>query len=63
MCFGSVKIPAQPKPPQPEDAKVAALRERQSRAGALGFGSTILGGAMGQSSAGASTAPKTLLGG
>lgn len=63
MCFGSVKIPPQPKPPRPEDANVAALRERQSRAGALGFGSTILGGAMGSSNASASTAPKSLLGG
>jgi hypothetical protein len=38
----------------------AALRERQKRAGGLGFGSTILGGSMGTSSA--STAPKSLLG-
>lgn len=62
MCFGSVKIPAAPKPPQPEDAKVAALRERQSRAGALGFGQTLLAGGLGGASGQASVAPKTLLG-
>jgi len=38
-----------------------ALRERQKRSGAMGFGSTILGGAMGSSTA--NTAPKSLLGG
>jgi hypothetical protein len=46
----------------PEDAMSAALRERQRRAGGLGFGSTILGGAMGGQQS-ASTAPKSLLGG
>jgi hypothetical protein len=60
MCFSAPKIPAPPKQPQPEDAMTAALRERQKRAGGLGFGSTILGGSMGTSSA--STAPKSLLG-
>jgi hypothetical protein len=60
MCFGSVKVPPPPKQPQPEDAMTAALRERQKRAGGLGFGSTVLGGSMGTSSA--STSPKSLLG-
>jgi len=38
----------------------AALRERQKRAGGLGFGQTMLGGSMGTSTA--TTAPKSLLG-
>lgn len=62
MCF-SPKIPAQPKPPQPEDAMAAGLRERQKRAGALGFGNTILGGQLGSTDQGGGTQPKTLLGG
>lgn len=61
MCFSAPKIPPAPKPPTPEDAMTAALRERTKRSGALGFGSTVLGGSMGSSSA--STAPKSLLGG
>lgn len=60
MCF-SPKIPAQPKPPQPEDAMAAGLRERQKRAGALGFSQTLLGGGLGNSDTGG-TQPKTLLG-
>lgn len=62
MCFSSPKLPTPPPQPRPEDAMSAGLRERQKRSGAMSFGSTILGGAMG-GTATANTAPKSLLGG
>lgn len=62
MCWTpKIKTQASPSPPQPEDINAAGLRERQKRAGALSFGSTILGGSLGSSDT-ATTAPKSLLG-
>lgn len=61
MCFAP-KIPAPPRPPQPEDASLAGLRERQRLAGAHGWSSTILTSGLGTPAAPVSQ-PKTLLGG
>lgn len=60
MCF-TPKIPPAPKPPMPEDIASAGLREKQRRAGALGFGQTV-GTLLGSPDAPATTSPKTLLG-
>ena len=61
MClFKMPKMPPIPRPPMPEDATAAAARERQKRAGAAGFSSTILSSPLG--SAAGQVVQKTLLG-
>lgn len=60
MCIAP-KFQAPPKPVQQVDAATAGLRERQRRANASGFQSTILTSSLGDTTRPA-TAPKTLLG-
>lgn len=60
MCLPSSKVPPSPKTPTPEDAVAAGNRELMKRAGAKGFSSTILGGALPQTPN--ATPAKTLLG-
>lgn len=61
MCLKAPKITPAPTTPTPEDASVTADKALQKRAGAKGFGSTILGGALQPQT---NTTPmKTILGG
>lgn len=61
MCLKAPKITPPPPTPGPEDANVTADKMLQKRAGAKGFGATILGGAL-QPQPNA-TPMKTILGG
>lgn len=61
MCLKAPKITPPPATPTPEDANAAGDKALQRRAGAKGFGSTILGGAL-QPQPNA-TPMKTILGG
>lgn len=61
MCLKAPKITPAPTTPAPEDANVAADKALQKRAGAKGFGSTILGGALTPTPN--ATPMKTILGG
>lgn len=63
MCIfpSAPKVPPPPVMPKPQDAIQAGNNELLRRAGAKGFGATILGGALQPQPN--LTPPKTLLGG
>ena len=64
MCIGpfAAKTPPIPVAPRPEDPLAASNRQRQQRANAQGYQSTILTSGLGVTQP-ANTQPKTILGG